>query len=149
VDRMSMAHALEVRCPLLDHHLVEFAARVPSRLKMDGGRTKILLRGVAQRRLPADILARPKRGFAPPVSRWLREDLRGFSRDLLLGSDAFSRDLFEPRALAGLIDDHESGRLEAGWAIWTLLMLEMWGREVARPGVAVLAGLEAPRVARL
>ena len=133
VDRMSMAHALEVRCPLLDHRLVEFAARVPSRLKLDGGRTKILLRRVAERRLPGEILSRPKRGFAPPVTRWLREDLRDLSRDLLLGPDAMARDLFDRREVASLLDDHGSGRLDAGWAIWTLLMLEVWGREVARP----------------
>jgi asparagine synthase (glutamine-hydrolysing) len=132
VDRMSMAHSLEVRCPLLDHRLVEFAARVPSRLKLAGGRTKVLLREVAARRLPAEILSRPKRGFAPPVSRWLRQDLRGLSRDLLLGSDSFSRDLFERGALERLLADHEARRLEAGWAIWTLLMLEVWGRAVAR-----------------
>ncbi|HEX3126062.1 MAG TPA: asparagine synthase (glutamine-hydrolyzing) [Thermoanaerobaculia bacterium] len=134
VDRMSMAHALEVRCPMLDHRLVEFAARVPSRLKLAGGSTKILLRRVAERRLPKEILSRPKRGFAPPVSRWLREDLRDLSRDLLLGPDAMARDLFDHRQVASLLDDHETGRLDAGWAIWTLLMLEMWGREVARVG---------------
>jgi asparagine synthase (glutamine-hydrolysing) len=133
VDRMSMAHALEVRCPLLDHRVVELAARVPSRLKLDGGRTKILLRRVAERRLPREILSRPKRGFAPPVSRWLREDLRDLSRDLLLGPDALAGDLFERREVASLLDDHGTGRLDAGWAIWTLLMLEVWGREVARP----------------
>ena len=133
VDRMSMAHALEVRCPLLDHRVVELAARVPSRLKLAGDRTKILLRRVAERRLPKEILARPKRGFAPPVSRWLREDLRDMSRDLLLGPDAMARDLFDRREVASLLDDHGAGRLDAGWAIWTLLMLEVWGREVARP----------------
>ncbi len=133
VDRMSMAHALEVRCPLLDHRLVEMAARVPSRLKLDGGKGKILLRRVAERRLPQEIMNRPKRGFAPPISRWLREDLRDMSRDLLLDPRAVAGDLFDRRGMADLLDDHAAGRLEAGWAIWTLLMLEVWGREVARP----------------
>jgi asparagine synthase (glutamine-hydrolysing) len=133
VDRMSMAHALEVRCPMLDHRVVELAARVPSRFKLHGGETKVLLRRVAERRLPREILSRPKRGFAPPVSRWLREDLREMSRDLLLDPRALAGDLFDRRAIAELLDDHASGRLEAGWAIWTLLMLEVWGREVARP----------------
>jgi asparagine synthase (glutamine-hydrolysing) len=87
---------------------------------------------VAERRLPAEILSRPKRGFAPPVSRWLREDLRDLSRDLLLADDAFGRDLFERREVERLLDDHAARRLEAGWALWTLLMLEVWGREVAR-----------------
>ncbi|MFL6193316.1 MAG: asparagine synthase (glutamine-hydrolyzing) [Thermoanaerobaculia bacterium] len=132
VDRMSMAHALEVRCPLLDHRVVELAARLPARLKLAGAETKVLLRRVARRRLPAEILERPKRGFAPPVSRWLREGLRDFSRDLLLAPDAFGRGLFDPRAVERLLDDHAARRLEAGWALWTLLMLEVWGREVAR-----------------
>ncbi len=146
VDRMSMAHSLEVRCPLLDHRIIEFAARLPARLKLAGGTTKILLRQVAGRRLPADILARPKRGFAPPVSRWLREDLRDLSRDLLLAPDAFGRDLFERREVERLLDDHAARRLEAGWALWTLLMLEVWGREVARaaPSLSTTAFEEVP-----
>ncbi|MFP5286453.1 MAG: asparagine synthase-related protein, partial [Thermoanaerobaculia bacterium] len=144
VDRMSMAHALEVRCPLLDHRIVEMAARVPSRLKMHEGKTKVLLRRVSERRLPKEILSRPKRGFAPPVSRWLREDLRELSRDLLLDPRSLSGDLFERKAVATLVDDHGAGRIDAGWAIWTLLMLEVWGREVANP-----TELEVPRAASL
>jgi len=132
VDRMSMAHALEVRCPLLDHRVIEFAARVPQRLKLDGGRTKVLLRRVAARRLPAEILARPKRGFAPPVARWLRGELREMSHDLLLAPDALASGLFDRAALARLLAEHDAQRREAGWAIWTLLMLEVWGRAVLR-----------------
>src|SRR4051812_6123886 len=139
VDRMSMAHALEVRCPLLDHRIIELAARLPARLKLAGGTTKVLLRRVAERRLPAEILARPKRGFAPPVSRWLRADLRDFSRDLLLGPGAFGRDLFARREVERLLDDHAAFRLDAGWALWTLLMLEVWGREVARAAAPALS----------
>ena len=144
VDRMSMAHALEVRCPLLDHRIIEMAARVPSRLKMHDGQTKILLRRVSERRLPREILSRPKRGFAPPVSRWLREDLRDMSRDLLLDPRSLSGELFDRKAVAVLLDDHGSGRLDAGWAIWTLLMLEVWGREAVRP-----MDLEVPLAASL
>jgi asparagine synthase (glutamine-hydrolysing) len=143
VDRMSMAHALEVRCPLLDHRVIEFAARVPSRLKLAGGETKILLRRVAARLLPAEILARPKRGFAPPVSRWLREDLRDLAHDLLLAPDAMAAELFDRRQVARLLADHANRRIEAGWSIWTLLMLEVWGREVARGGKAAAPALEA------
>jgi asparagine synthase (glutamine-hydrolysing) len=148
VDRMSMAHSLEVRCPLLDHRIIEFAARLPARLKLAsttaGTTTKVLLRKVAARRLPAEILARPKRGFAPPVSRWLRKDLRDLSRDLLLAPDAFGRDLFEPREVERLLDDHAARRLEAGWALWTLLMLEVWGREVARATPSLSTFEEVP-----
>jgi asparagine synthase (glutamine-hydrolysing) len=132
VDRMSMAHALEVRCPMLDHRVIELAARVPSHLKLRGGRSKILLRRVAERRLPAEIMSRPKRGFAPPVSRWLREDLREMSHDLLLAPDAMARDLFDIREVSRLLEDHRTQRLDAGWALWSLLMLEVWNREVLR-----------------
>jgi asparagine synthase (glutamine-hydrolysing) len=145
VDRMSMAHALEVRCPLLDQRVMEFAARVPSRLKLHGGETKILLRRLAGRLLPAEILARPKRGFAPPISRWLREDLRTMSHDLLLAPDAMAAELFDRKEVARLLTDHAARRIEAGWAIWTLLMLEVWGREVARGGHEAAL---APEVAR-
>jgi asparagine synthase (glutamine-hydrolysing) len=142
VDRMSMAHALEVRSPLLDHRVIEFAARVPSHLKLEGGQTKILLRRVAARLLPAEIMTRPKRGFAPPVSRWLREDLRALSHDLLLAPDALAADLFDREQVARLLSDHAGRRIEAGWAIWTLLMLEVWGRAVARGGVGQTARTE-------
>jgi asparagine synthase (glutamine-hydrolysing) len=134
VDRMSMAHALEVRCPLLDHRVVELAARTPSRLKLGREGTKILLRRLAARRLPPEILSRPKRGFAPPVERWMREDLRELSHDLLLSADSLAAGLFERRELAKLLADHTARRLDAGWAIWTLLMLEQWGRAVLRAG---------------
>ncbi|MEA2690852.1 MAG: hypothetical protein QOJ16_239 [Acidobacteriota bacterium] len=130
VDRMSMAHGLEVRCPLLDHRVVELAARTPSRLKLGRGGTKILLRRLAARRLPAEILSRPKRGFAPPIERWLREDLKDLSHDLLLASDSLAAGLFERREVARLLADHGTKRIDAGWAIWTLLMLEQWGRAV-------------------
>jgi asparagine synthase (glutamine-hydrolysing) len=119
-----------VRCPLLDHRVIELAARVPAHLKLRGGTTKILLRRVAGRRLPAEILKRPKRGFAPPVSRWLREDLRDLSHDLLLAPGALARDLFDTGALTRVLEDHRTGRVDAGWALWTLLMLEVWHREV-------------------
>jgi asparagine synthase (glutamine-hydrolysing) len=102
----------------------------------------VLLRRVAERRLPPEILSRPKRGFAPPVSRWLRGELRDLSRGLLLASDAFSRDLFDRREVEKLFDDHEARRLEAGWALWTLLMLELWGREVARQAPSAAAGAD-------
>src|SRR4029079_19171665 len=118
-----------------DHRVMEFAARVPSRLKLDGGRTKILLRKVAERLLPAEILTRPKRGFAPPVSRWLREDLRDLSHDLLLAPDALAPDLCDRQQVSRLLSEHAGRRIEAGWAIWTLLMLEVWGRAVARGGM--------------
>jgi hypothetical protein len=76
VDRMSMAHSLEVRCPLLDPAILEFAARLPASVRMSGSRGKLPLRRLAERRLPKAVVDAPKRGFAPPVAQWLRNDLR-------------------------------------------------------------------------
>ena len=131
VDRMSMAHGLEVRCPLLDHQVAELAARLPSAAKLRGGLGKLPLRRLAARRLPREILERPKRGFLPPVSRWLRHDLAGLARDLLL-APGLVRDLFPRRQLAALLEDHQAGRAEAGRPLWALLMLACWERSVAR-----------------
>jgi len=142
VDRMSMAHSLEVRCPLLDQEVVEFAGRVPSSLKLGRGMTKILLRGLAKRLLPREILERPKRGFVPPISRWLRSELKEFTREMLLGSEARTRDLLNAKEVGRFLDDHESGRIDAGWPIWALLMLEMWGRTVADGGRQKALSLE-------
>jgi asparagine synthase (glutamine-hydrolysing) len=141
VDRMSMAHGLEVRCPLLDHRVVELAAKTPSRLKLGCGGSKILLKKLAARRLPAEILARPKRGFAPPVERWLREDLRDLAHDLLLARDSLVAGLCERREVARLLSDHAARRIDAGWAIWTLLMLEEWGRAALPAGRQALSGV--------
>src|SRR5262249_1161016 len=84
VDRMSMAHSLEARVPLLDHVLVEFAATIPPGQLLRGGRTKLILKRAARDLLPGPVLARPKRGFAVPLGRWFRGPLRGFVHDLLL-----------------------------------------------------------------
>ena len=84
VDRMTMAHSLEARPPLLDHRLVEFAATIPARFRLRGGTTKYLFKQAMRGILPDGIIDRPKHGFAVPLARWFRGDLAGFARDLLL-----------------------------------------------------------------
>jgi asparagine synthase (glutamine-hydrolysing) len=126
VDIASMAHALEVRCPYLDMEVVEFAARLPASMLMRV-RGKYLLRRAAAGLVPKPILRRRKRGFALPLKRWLRHDLRQMAHDVLLDRTARERGLFDPDYVAQLVAslDHESIQVDR---IWTLLMLELWFR---------------------
>ncbi|MEZ4407219.1 MAG: asparagine synthase C-terminal domain-containing protein, partial [Polyangiales bacterium] len=127
VDVASMAHALEVRCPFLDTSLVEFAATVPPRALMRV-RGKALLRRAMRGRLPLSVIHRVKRGFALPLERWLREDLRDVVRDTLLDRRARERGLFDPKAVRAMIDGLDARPTDAD-RVWTLLVLETWMRE--------------------
>ncbi len=139
VDRMSMAHGLEVRAPFLDHRVVEFVAGLPSDVKLRRGTTKVILREAMRPILPPEILAKPKRGFEAPVSRWLRSELRDFTEDILLSGRALQRGLFHPRAVKQLWADHLAGLTNAGHRLWILLMLELWFQAfVDRPVPAVV-----------
>jgi asparagine synthase (glutamine-hydrolysing) len=131
VDIASMACALEGRSPLLDHELMQFAADLPVRLKVDGTEKKIALRRAMRGWLPDEILDAPKRGFQPPIADWLRRDLVEQARDLLLDATARERGYFRPEAVRGLLDDHVASRADNSQALWTLLVLELWHREVA------------------
>ena len=127
VDVASMAHALEVRCPFLDTALVEFAATLPPRALMRV-RGKALLRRAMRGRLPMGVIHRVKRGFALPLERWLREDLREVVRDTLLDRRARERGMFDPEAVRGLIEGLDQRPTDAD-RVWTLLVLETWMRE--------------------
>ena len=130
VDRMSMAHRLEVRSPLLDHRLFEWAARLPDNMKLRGRESKYLLRRlVSDLGLPAELLARPKRGFSIPLDRWLRQDdLAQYTRAILDDPHTHQRGYFEPSVVVGLLDEHASGRHNRGRELWTLLTIELWHR---------------------
>ena len=127
VDIASMAHSLEVRCPLVDQDLMVFAASIPGEMKLRGLTTKLILREVAKPLLPERILTRSKRGFGLPVDRWMREDLAPMSRDLLLDQTARERGIFDPVALEALLKQHQKGE-PRGDQIWALMMLELWYR---------------------
>jgi len=130
MDRMCMAWSVEARSPLLDHELVEFAARIPPSLKIKGiVGTKHILKRAFEELLPPAVLHRTKAGFGVPIDVWLRGPLRDFTRDLLLGPAALGRGLFDRGAVGALLDDHISGRRNAHHQIWALLMLELWFRE--------------------
>ena len=128
VDRMSMACSLEVRSPFLDHRLVEFMDRVPARLKFRLGQSKVLLRQVARKYVPEDILRRPKQGFAIPLAGWLKEELRPWMEDVLFSPTCRERGYFRPGAIRSMVDHHLSGRRDYSQQLWALLVLESWFR---------------------
>ena len=128
VDRASMAHALEVRVPILDHPFVEWAAGLPSDLKVRGGEGKAVFKQALERHLPRDILYRPKQGFAVPIARWFRGGLRERVRGAVLGPHLAGSGWFDRDYLTRLVDEHQSGRRDHATALWTLLMFEAFLR---------------------
>jgi asparagine synthase (glutamine-hydrolysing) len=139
MDKMSMAASVEARVPLLDHPLVEWAARLPDRYKVRGAEGKVLLKRLAREWLPREIVDRPKVGFTVPISPWFRGPLRELVADTLLSPTCLGRGYFEPRVLRGYLDDHFEGRRDRAREIWTLLTLELWHRAFidGRPQPAV------------
>jgi asparagine synthase (glutamine-hydrolysing) len=129
VDRASMAHSLEVREPLMDHPLVEWAASLPSALKIRGGESKLLLKKSMEGRLPADVLYRPKMGFAVPLARWLRGPLKARLRQAVLGGPMLDTGWFEPRVVRRIVEQHESGSHDHSAPLWTLLMFDAFLRQ--------------------
>jgi asparagine synthase (glutamine-hydrolysing) len=131
VDRASMAVSLEVRCPLLDHRLMELAARIPSNLKLRGCEGKYIYKQAMKALLPAETLARPKQGFVAPVAGWLRKELRAFANDALFDSTA--NDEWLDRAVMGrLWKEHQSGLRDYSRPLWTALMFRVWQRTFMR-----------------
>jgi len=129
VDRMSMAHALEVRSPFLDYKLVEFAATLPNNLKIRNGKGKIILRQLAAQRLPAQILRQPKRGFSIPAARWLRHELKSMTEKAILGEDAFPLEFLNKKHLQKTWQEHLSGHRDHSVFIWGLIMLDLWAKK--------------------
>jgi asparagine synthase (glutamine-hydrolysing) len=141
VDRASMAHSLEVREPLMDHPLVEWLGSLPSSFKVRGQEGKWLLKKALEPRLPAELLYRPKMGFAVPLSRWFRGPLRGRVREALLGERLADTGIFDRAYLQELVDHHQSGRRDYSASLWTLLMFDAFLRNVA--DTAAESGLAA------
>jgi asparagine synthase (glutamine-hydrolysing) len=126
VDRMSMAHSLEVRVPFLDNELADFALAQPGSRKIRGATVKWMLRRVAQDLLPAGASRLPKTGFDVPVSAWLRGPLREPMCDLLSPAAVGRRGLFRPARVEQMIEEHIRGVRDHGIRLWTLLSLEGW-----------------------
>jgi asparagine synthase (glutamine-hydrolysing) len=127
VDRMSMAHSIETRVPLLDHKLVEFAARIPPELQIRDTRTKHVLKSAMKGILPDSIINRPKHGFAVPLGAWFRGKLDDFARDILLSSRSRQRGVFNTHYVESLLARHATGR-ELELHLWTLISFELWCR---------------------
>ncbi|MEU0054139.1 asparagine synthase (glutamine-hydrolyzing) [Streptomyces sp. NPDC006309] len=123
IDRMSMAHSVEPRSPLLDHRLIDYVTRIPAARKLIGAHEKAPLKRVAARYLPRQILERRKQELAVPLESWLGTELRTTISDTLLSEASLERGYFDPDALRSLV--HEA-RPEHSYALWTLYMLERW-----------------------
>ena len=129
VDRMSMAVSLEAREPMLDHTLLEFAAAVPSSLKLRGGVSKYLLRRLLTPLVPAEVVNGRKHGFEVPIGEWLRGPLAEMGEDLLFDGRLRARGLFRNGALAGLWKEHQDGTRDHRHRLWSVVMLELWFRQ--------------------
>jgi asparagine synthase (glutamine-hydrolysing) len=125
-DRMSMANSLEVRSPLLDHELAEFAAKVPPSLKIRNGSGKYIMSRALGNRLPPELLTRPKMGFGVPLAAWFRGPLREMVWDTLTGGRLDQRGVVAPAFLSQLLTEHDTSRRDNSDVIWSLLMLELW-----------------------
>jgi asparagine synthase (glutamine-hydrolysing) len=130
MDIATMASSLEARSPLLDRELMEFSARLPTRDKALLGRRKRILRSAYRDRIPKEILDGPKRGFAVPLDAWFRSELRDYVQDALLSADAITSEYLAPGEVKAMIDEHIAGHADRSGKLWSLLMLEMWHREL-------------------
>jgi asparagine synthase (glutamine-hydrolysing) len=138
VDRASMANGLEVRAPLLDTSVVDFAAALPGHMKLRGMTTKYLLKKAVAPWLPREIIERPKKGFGVPIGEWLRGPLRTMARDLLAPARLRREAYLDPDRVTRMLDEHEAGLFDHRKPLWTLLAFQLWlerfGPGTARPG---------------
>ena len=129
VDRASMAHALEVRVPLLDHKFLEWAATVPSEYKLKGQEGKYILKKSLEKYLPHDVLYRPKMGFSVPLAKWFRGPLKERMHNALTSGGLIESGLFDARYLQTLADQHTSGMRDHSTVLWSLMMFEATMRD--------------------
>ncbi|WEN15377.1 amidotransferase 1, exosortase A system-associated [Rhodanobacter sp. AS-Z3] len=139
VDRASMANSLEVRVPLLDHRMVEWASSLPPALKLKGGIGKYIFKKALEADLPHDVLYRTKMGFSVPLAAWLRGPLAKRVRDALLDGAVARSGYFDPNMLGKLVREHTEGRRDHSATLWSLLMLDAFLRRMQEPAVATPA----------
>ncbi|MCL4705764.1 asparagine synthase (glutamine-hydrolyzing) [bacterium] len=133
VDRMSMAHSLETRAPLLDYRLVEFATRLPVHFKMRDSMTKYLLKKLLLKYLPPETLVKKKQGFAVPINRWFQQQLNGYTAEVLLDQRCRQRGYFNLAVVQKVLQHHATGRRDYSEWIWLLLNLELWFQTFVDP----------------
>jgi len=126
MDIATMANSLEARSPFLDHKLMEFAASIPAEMKLKGFTSKYIIKKLASKFLPKEILKRRKMGFGAPVGMWLRNELKDYVSEVLLDRQSLSRGYFKEEALRNLIDEHARGAKDNKYKLWALLNLELW-----------------------
>lgn len=136
LDRMAMATSLEGRAPFLEPGLAQFALQLPQSLRIRNGRGKYLLRKVASRWLPKDILSKPKQGFAIPIAEWFRGPLRALAADTFASKAFRERGLVDPEAADDLLREHLSGAADRSEALWQVLCLELWAQRFVDVPVA-------------
>ena len=129
VDRATMAHSLEARCPLLDHHVIELAGAQASIRHGDAHTTKRLFRKVIEPWVPAAVLSRPKRGFGVPLRRWFQEGMVRWARDILVDPRTRQRGWTQSTEVSALLQQHEEGSRDHAKRIWALVCLELWARQ--------------------
>jgi asparagine synthase (glutamine-hydrolysing) len=129
VDRMSMAHSIESRVPLLDHAVVELAASLPVSMKIQGGTRKRLLKQLAYRRVPPELLDRSKQGFGVPIGRWFHGSLREVFGDVLGSASARQRGYFNEPFVDRVLHEHLDGTRDHSLRLWQLLVFELWHRQ--------------------
>ncbi len=128
VDRMSMAHSLESRPPLIDYKVVEYAASIPPNMKLKGKNLKYMLKKVASRYLPRELICRKKQGFGFPLGLWMRTELRDFISNLFKQSRFVDSGIFDGTYINRLLEEHIAGKADHNYRIWILINLEIWHR---------------------
>jgi asparagine synthase (glutamine-hydrolysing) len=138
VDRMSMAHSLEVRAPFLDHRILELAARLPASAKMNSKRGKLPLRLLAARRLAGGVHRLPKRGFSPPAANWLRAELKPLAHEILFEKQSLIAQVLDKGRVGQIWREHQAGSRDHNVLLWGLMMLGIW-EETSRPVGCLMA----------
>lgn len=129
VDIASMANSLEARSPFLDHKVIEFAASLPENIKMKRIETKSLLKKVAAKLVPSEVIYRRKMGFGVPIGNWFRSNMKNFVKDILLSEKSLKRGIAKPEIIEKYVREHTEAEKDHTFQIWTLLMLELWFQE--------------------
>jgi len=144
VDRMSMAHSIESRVPLLDNEVIAFASALPASLKIKDGRRKHVLKEVAAALLPAEILNRRKQGFGVPLGTWFRGNLRELFADTLLSPASLQRGYFQPAFVRQIVDEHVTGKRDHTLRLWQLVVFEKWHQQYVGTAAGSSLPLSAP-----